>query len=71
MGSVMVSLLASSAVNHGFDPRSVQTKDYKIGSCCFSTKQVALKRKSGWLGIRIICPSGAKFLYADCCFAVS
>jgi hypothetical protein len=26
----MVSVLASSAVDHGFEPRSGQTKDYKV-----------------------------------------
>jgi hypothetical protein len=27
-----------------------QTKDYKIGMCCFSAKHAALRRKSkGWL----------------------
>jgi hypothetical protein len=31
IGGVMVSVLASSAVDHGFKPRSGQTKDYKIG----------------------------------------
>jgi hypothetical protein len=31
IGGVMVSLLASSAVDRGFDPRSGQTKDYKVG----------------------------------------
>jgi hypothetical protein len=47
---VMVSVLASSAVDHGFGPRSCQTKDYKIGICCFSAKQAALRRKSkDWL----------------------
>ena len=46
----MVSLLASSAVDRGFDPRSGQTKDYKIGICCFSAKHAALRRKSkDWL----------------------
>jgi hypothetical protein len=25
-----------------FDPRSVQTEDYKIGICCFSVKQAVL-----------------------------
>ena len=34
----MVSVLASSAVVCGFNPRSDQTKNYKIGICCFSTK---------------------------------
>ncbi len=47
---VMVSVLASSAVDRGFEPRSGQTKDYKISICCFSVKHSALKRKSkNWL----------------------
>ena len=54
---VMVSVLASSAIDRGFEPRSGQTKDYKIGMCCFSAKHVALR--TGRLGIRIMCPSGA------------
>ena len=29
-----------------FEPRSDQTKDYKSGICCFSTKHTALRRKS-------------------------
>ena len=46
----MVSVLASSAVNRGFEPRSGQTKDYEIGICCFSAKHAALKKKSkDWL----------------------
>ena len=39
-------MLALSAVNRGFEPRSGQIKDYKIGICCFSTKHAALRRKS-------------------------
>ena len=31
IGGVMVSVLASSAVDHEFESRSGQTKDYKIG----------------------------------------
>ena len=46
IGYVMVSVLASSAVDRGFEPRSGQTKDYKIGICCFSAKHTALRRKS-------------------------
>ena len=42
----MVSMLASSAVDRGVEPRSGQTKDYKIGICCFSAKYAALTRKS-------------------------
>ena len=50
IGGVMVSVLASNVVDRGFEPRSGQTKDYKIGICCFPAKQAALRRKSkDWL----------------------
>ena len=46
----MVSVLASNVVDRGFKPRSGQTKDYKIGICCFPAKHAALRRKSeDWL----------------------
>ena len=40
----MVSVLTSSAVDRGFEPLSGQTKDNKIGICCFSAKHAALRR---------------------------
>jgi hypothetical protein len=50
IGSVMVNVFSSSAVDRGFEPRSGQTKDYKISMCCFFAKHVAFKRKSkDWL----------------------
>ena len=50
IGGVMVSMLASSAVDCGFEPWSGQTKEYKIGICCFSAKHAAFRRKSkDWL----------------------
>ena len=50
ISGVMVSVLASSVVDRGFEPRSGQAKDYKIGICCFSAKHAALRRKSkDWL----------------------
>jgi hypothetical protein len=50
IGGVMVSMLASIAVDRWFEPRSGQTKDYKIGLCCFSAKHTVLRRKSkDWL----------------------
>jgi hypothetical protein len=50
IGGVMVSVLTSSTVDRGFKPRSGQTKDYKIGICCFSVKHAELRRKSkDWL----------------------
>jgi hypothetical protein len=46
----MVNVLASSAVDRGFEPRSGLTKDYIFGMCCFSTEHAALRRKSkDWL----------------------
>ena len=50
IGGVMVSVLSSSTVDRGFESRSRQTKDYKIGICCFSAKHAALRKKSkDWL----------------------
>jgi hypothetical protein len=50
IGGVMVSMLASGVVDCGFEPWSGQTKDYKIGICCFSAKHAAFRRKSkDWL----------------------
>jgi hypothetical protein len=46
----MVSVLASSVADRGFESRSGQTKDYKIGICCFSAKHPTLRKKSkDWL----------------------
>jgi hypothetical protein len=47
---VMVSILVSSVGDHGFEPLSGQTKNYKIGICCFSAEHAALRRKNKeWL----------------------
>jgi hypothetical protein len=46
----MVSVLASSGVDCGFELWSGQTKDFKIGICCFSVKHAALRSKrKDWL----------------------
>jgi hypothetical protein len=45
ISGVMVSVLASSAIDHGFELRSGQTKDYKIGFCCISAMHASLRRK--------------------------
>ena len=43
-------MLASSAIDCEYEPRSCQTKEYKIGICCLSAKNAALRRKSkDWL----------------------
>ena len=41
IGGVIVIVLPSSAVDRGFKPRSGQTTDYEIGSCCFSAQCAA------------------------------
>ena len=46
----MVNVLPLSVVDRGFEPQSIQIKDYEIGICCFSAKHAALRRKSkDWL----------------------
>jgi hypothetical protein len=46
----MINVFASSEVDCGFEPRSDQTKYYKIGICCFSAKHATLRRKTkDWL----------------------
>ena len=50
IGGVMVSLLPSDVVDHGFELWLDQTKYNKIGICCFSSKYAALRSKSkDWL----------------------
>ena len=34
-----------------------------------STQHLRVRAKTGWLRIRIMCPSGATCLSADCCFS--
>jgi hypothetical protein len=47
IGGVMIGVLASSAVDRGFEPRSCQPKTIKLISFCFfAAKHAALRRKS-------------------------
>ena len=41
ISGVIVSMLSFSVVNHGFQPKSGQTKDCKIGIRCFSGQHTA------------------------------
>ena len=46
----MVSVLASSVVDRGFEPQTSQPKDYTIGVRCLSSMHEVVRRKSkGWL----------------------
>jgi hypothetical protein len=50
----MVSVLASSAVDHGIGPGQIKKTN---GIYCFSAKHTELRSKSktGWLRIRTVC----------------
>ena len=71
IGGVMVIMLASSVVDHGFEPQSGQTKDYKICICCFSAKHTASRRKSkDWLARNQNNVSEwSDMSIPDCCFS--
>ena len=65
----MVSVLASNAVDRGFEPRSGQSKDYiklVFIASPLNTQHYGKTAKIGLLEIRIMCPSGATCLPADC-----
>jgi len=50
ISGVVDGVPATSVVYHRLSPRSGQTKDHKIGICCFSAKHTALWNKSkDWL----------------------
>ena len=50
IGGAKVSVLASSAVDRVFNPQLYETKECKIGICCFSAKHRALRREiKDWL----------------------
>jgi hypothetical protein len=48
----MISVFASSAVDHGFEPLSGGTKYYEIGMCGFSANHATLRIKSNDLLFR-------------------
>jgi hypothetical protein len=50
IGNVIVSVLASSVVDRGFESRSGQTKDYQMVVVAYNVKHAELRRKSkDWL----------------------
>ena len=48
IGGVIDRLLASSAVDLGFESRTDQSKDYQTGINRFSAKRAAIRRKSNY-----------------------
>ena len=59
----MVGVLASSAVDHGFEPWSVSNHiEYKkklvFAASLLKKQHYGVRAKTGWLRIRIMCQSG-------------
>ena len=65
IGRVMVSVLASSVVHHGFEPGWVKPKTIKLVFVA-GTLSMQERAKTGWLEIKIMCLSGATS--TDLCF---
>ena len=67
----MVSMLAWSAIDLGFEPRSRQTKDYIICICCFSAMNALLRRKSkdGLAQNKNNISEWSDMCTVDCCFS--
>jgi len=43
IGGVIANVIALNMIGRGFESQSDQTKDYKIGICCFSAKHTTLR----------------------------
>ena len=68
---IIVSVLASSVIECGFEPRLSQTNQSKLtlAASPLGRQHYWVRTKTGWLKIRMMCPSGATYLLADCCFS--
>jgi hypothetical protein len=64
-----LNCISKRSVDHGSEPLSGQTKDYKIvfAACLLSTQHYRARVKICWLWI--MCPSGTTCLPTDCCFS--
>ena len=68
VGGNMIIVIASSALDRGFDKQSRQTNDYHIGMCCLSAKHTSFRSRSKdcLLRIKIMCLIGATYLPLSC-----
>jgi hypothetical protein len=71
IGEVMASMLASSVVDRGFEPHRVKPKNIKLAFVAFPliTQLKGVRSKTGWLRIRIMCPSVVTCLSVESCFS--
>ena len=68
----MVSVLESSAGDRGLDSHGqVKTKTTKLvfAASPLRTHFEGVRTATGWLGIRIMCPSDKTCLHTDCCLS--
>ena len=63
IGGVMISVLPSRTVDRGFEPKIMKSL-FVVSPV--STQHYVERAKTGSLGIRITCPSGATCLSTDC-----
>ena len=64
----MVSILASIAVDRGFNQVKSKTIKLVFVASLLSTQHTGERAQTGWLGIKIMCPYVATCLSTDCCF---
>jgi len=50
IGGVIVTMLAMTVVDCGFETPSVQNKEYEICICCFSKHTALSNKNKDWLG---------------------
>ena len=66
IGGVMVSVLASSAVNHEIEPWSRQRlENWYLLLLCYTMQHKGIRTKTGWPGFRIMCLTKIR-LPSDC-----
>ena len=70
--SVHGVIVRLKVVDREFVPSRIKPNTIKLvfAALMLCTQQIRVRAKTGWLGIRKICPSVATCLPADCCFGV-
>jgi hypothetical protein len=66
IGGLIISVLDSSVVDRGFQLQSDQTIKIVFVTSPVSTVYYGVRAKAGWLRIRMMCPSRATCLPAEC-----
>jgi hypothetical protein len=69
--SIIISVFASRVVDRGFKPGRVNSRTDKLvfDASLLSKQHQGERGRTGWLGMRKMCPSKATCLPMDCCFS--